>query len=258
MPSHYAHHRFGQDILSSIPAEDHRRIQRFRQLYTIGLQGPDLFFHHNPFWKTELGNLATQIHHLTGREFFDRACAVLKENPSEGATAFLYGLLAHYCLDSRVHPLVHRETEDGRIGHVELETEFERYLLTLDGHVPAQLFRMSGHYRLTRGECVTVSLFFAPATPANIHGCLKNMRFFDRFLTGKNRALLRTVMIFLPENVQQYLMTDHPNHKCFHLDEALLGAYEQAAAEYPLLLEELNKHIHHGTPLGAEFDALFG
>lgn len=258
MPSHYAHHRFGADVLSAIPADRHRLIQRFRRLYTIGLQGPDLFFHHNPFWKSSLGNLGSQLHHLTGREFFDRACAVLKAHPSEGATAFLYGLLAHYCLDSRVHPLVHDLTRDGQIGHVELETEFERYLLTLDGHTPPQNFRMSHHYKITRGECVTVAQFFPPATPGNIHGCLRNMQLFDWFLAGKNRKFLRAVLYMTPEKVQQYLMPDHPNHKCFHLDEQLLGLYEQAAAEYPLLLEELDKHLTHGTPLGPEFEPLFG
>lgn len=258
MPSHYAHHRFGADILGTIPAESHRLIQRFRRLYNIGLQGPDLFFHYNPLWKTELGNLGSQLHHLTGREFFDRACAVLKEHPSEGATAFLYGMLAHYCLDSRVHPLVHAETDDGKIGHVELETEFERYLLTMDGKIPPQNFRMGETYKITRGECVTVSLFYAPATPGKIHACLQNMRRNDWFLAGKNRKLLRILMSVTPEKVQQHLMPDHPNHKCLHLNEAMLAHYEQAAAEYPLLLEELTKHLRHGTPLGEEFEATFG
>lgn len=258
MPSHYAHHRFGNEILSDIPTESYRLIQRFRRLYNIGLQGPDLFFFHNPFWKTELGNLGPQLHHLTGREFFDRACAVLKEHPSEGATAFLYGLLAHYCLDSRVHPLVHRETDDGKIGHVELETEFERCLLTMDGELPPQRYRMAEHYKLTRGECVTVSLFFAPATPGQIHGCLKKMRLFDWFLAGKNRKLLRFLMSVTPENVQQHLMPDHPNHKCLHLNESMLACYAEAASDYPILLEALTAKIRHGTPLGTDFEASFG
>ena len=258
MPSHYAHHRFGNDILSAVPADCHRQVQRFRRLYSIGLQGPDLFFHYNPFFKTELGNLATQLHHLTGREFFDRACAVLKEHPSEGATVFLYGLLAHYCLDSRVHPLVHRETDEGPIGHVELETEFERYLLQLDGKIPPQQFRMGEHYKITRGECVTVSQFFTPATPGQIQTCLRNMIFFDWFLTRKNRALLHSLMSVTSDRVQQHLMPDHPNHKCLHLNDVMLGRYEQAAAEYPVLLEQLRSHLNHGTPLGGEFDAVFG
>ena len=258
MPSHYSHHRFGKDVLPAIPADCQRLIQRFRRLYNIGLQGPDLFFYYNPFLKTETGELGKKFHRMTGREFFTQACEILRKNTSEGAAAYLYGLLAHYCLDSVVHPFVHELTDEGPLGHVELEVEFDRYLLQLDGKHPPQTYRMGKYYKITRGECVTVSQFFPPVTPGAIYRSTRNMIRSDWFLKGKNRALLRLLLRVTPETVSQQLMADPANHKCLHLNDAMLALYTEAASRYALLLAQLTAHLNGGDPLGAEFDAVFG
>lgn len=258
MPSHYAHHRFGSEVLPSIPAGRQRQIQRFRRLYNIGLQGPDLFFYFNPFLNTEIGSLGRQYHRMTGREFFTQACDILRNNPSEGGTVYLYGLLGHYCLDSLLHPFVHAHTDDGPIGHVELEVEFDRSLLQLDGKLPPQTHRMSKYYKITRGECVTVAQFFPPATPAAIHLSTRNMMRSDWFLAGKNRKLLQTLLRATPISVSQQLMQDPANHKCLHLNEAMLERYKDALLRFPSLLTQLTAHLQDGTPLGADFEAAFG
>lgn len=258
MPSHYAHHRFGKDVLPSLPADRQRLIQRFRRLYNIGLQGPDLFFYHSPFWETETGKLGKTFHRTSGREFFTRSCDILRKNPTEGGTAFLYGLLAHYCLDSRVHPFVHALTDEGPIGHVELEVEFDRHLLTLDGKIPPQTHRMSKYYKITRGECVTAAAFYPPATPGAIHLCTRNMMKADWFLKGKNRKLLRNLLKVTPSSVAQQLMADPANHKCLHLNETMLEHYSAAVSLYTVLQEQLTACLRDGTPLGEEFEAVFG
>ena len=95
MPSDYAHYRFGGMVVDSLPAQQKRSIQRFRRLFDVGLHGPDLLFYYNPFWGNPLGQLGSQFHQKTGREFFETACAALKASPSEAGTAYLYGLLGH-------------------------------------------------------------------------------------------------------------------------------------------------------------------
>ena len=45
MPSSYAHYRFGKQILAQMPADVKRSIQRFRRMFDMGLQGPDIFFY---------------------------------------------------------------------------------------------------------------------------------------------------------------------------------------------------------------------
>ena len=60
MPAHYAHYRFGCQLLPTLPANVRRPIQRFRRLFDMGLQGPDLFFYHNILTDDALKKLAQQ------------------------------------------------------------------------------------------------------------------------------------------------------------------------------------------------------
>lgn len=258
MPANYAHHRFGEQIFQSLPPQIRKPVQRFRPLFDVGLHGPDIFFYYNPFFKTAAGELGSQFHRESGQIFFGRICEMLRNSPSEAATAYLYGLLGHYCLDSVCHPFVNAEAEEGRIGHVEMEIEFDRYLMTLDKLPSPHTQDLSGYFRLTRGECVTVSEFYPPATPAQIHQSVGNTRFFVKFLAGKNRRLLKAIVSPFGDTIQQQLMHDPANHKCLHLNKVLLALYDQALERYPVLLEQLTSHMENGTPLGEDFEPSFG
>ena len=155
MPANYAHYRFGKQLLSGMCPNDRRSIQRFRRLYDMGLHGPDIFFYYNPLIKTATGQLGGVFHAQSGQEFFARVCA---QAGSEAGRVYLLGLLGHYCLDSLCHPYVEKKEADGSARHVELESEFDRYLLEADGVVLPHTYDGSAHMRLTRGECVTVAL----------------------------------------------------------------------------------------------------
>lgn len=257
MPSNYAHYRFGVLSLPHLPADVRLPIQRFRRMFDVGLHGPDLFFYYNPLAKTAVGALGRQFHGQSGREFFTRVCQMLQQDPSEAGLAYLYGVLAHYCLDSVCHPLVTAETADGKIGHVELETEFDRFLLDKDSKPSPCTQDFSRHIKLTRGECVTVAQFYPPATPNHIHASVRRMAAFVRLLAGKNRKLLKNLMLLLPEELGQCLMPEHANPKCLHLDSVLLDLYSQALERYPDMVEQLTAYLNYGAPLGEDFDPPF-
>ena len=44
MPSTYAHRRFGADVFAALPAAVQAKILPYRELYALGLHGPDLLF----------------------------------------------------------------------------------------------------------------------------------------------------------------------------------------------------------------------
>lgn len=257
MPSNYAHYRFGVLSLPHLPADVRRPIQRFRRMYDMGLHGPDLFFYYNPLSKNPTAALGRQLHGQTGREFFVQTCAHLQQNPSEAGLAYLYGLLAHYCLDSACHPLVQAEAAGGKIGHVELEVEFDRFLLDKDRKTPPCTQDISQHMKLTRGECVTVAEFYPSATPSAVHMSVRNMVFWTRFLAGKNRRLLKNALTLVPDELAQNLMPEHANPKCFHLDPVLLDLYDQALSRYPDMVEQLTAYMNYGAELGDDFKAPF-
>ena len=45
MPSTYAHYRFGVGLLTTMPGDVRRTIQRFRRRFDVGLHGPDIFYY---------------------------------------------------------------------------------------------------------------------------------------------------------------------------------------------------------------------
>lgn len=260
MPSNYAHYRFGKQVLPTLPADVRRPIQRFRRLYDVGLHGPDLFFYHNFLAKDTVVSLGKKYHRQTGREYFTRICKRLKMEPNEAAQAYLYGVLAHFCLDSVFHPFVLNATSGDLISHTELETEFDRYLLALDGHEKPHTYDCSPHIKLTRGECVTVSKFYPPATADNVLHCVNSMSRTVRMMAapeGGKRRLLRKALKLTNPSVRGLMMPPHPNRSCADMDEEMLALYDEAVELFPRLVEQIQAHMTYNAYLGSSFDRTF-
>lgn len=261
MPSKYAHYRFGAQLLPKLPPDVQRTVRRFRQLYDMGLHGPDLFFYHNPVLQTNVRKLGSKFHHQTGKQFFEHTCRSIRLNPSEGAMAYLYGVLAHYALDSLSHPFITRNAEQGKATHTQIEVEFDRYLLELDGKKPPHLQDLSGHMQLTPGQCQTVAGFYPNVSAGAVDKCVNNMAAVTRFLVvpkGPRRDMVAKLMSAAGREKADLLMPMHPNRDCSELDPSLLRLYEMAMDRYPILLEQIQAHLRGKAPLGADFSIIFG
>ena len=256
MPSHYAHYRFGAKAIPALPPQVQRSIRLFRQLYDVGLHGPDIFFYHNIFFKDNVVTLGKQYHSLTGEEFFAPVVKHLRLEPNEAAMAYLYGVLVHYCLDSVLHPFVLEQTGDGQIGHVELETEFDRFLLQLDGKRQPNTFDFSPHIKLTAGECETVSKFYG-TTPLAVNASVRGMAASVKLLAMPNNNFRRTVEKCAGSRLRQHFMGRTPNKNCAHLNEPMLALYDRAMVQLPAMMEALLAHMRCNAPLGPDFEATF-
>jgi len=261
MPATYAHYRFGSQMLQAMPADMGRAVKRNRRLYDVGLHGPDLFYYHNPAIPNQIRMLGYKFHLQTGREFFSRVCRNLRLEPSEAATAYLYGLLCHYCLDTVCHPYVRQVAERGEVTHAQLETEFERLLLETDGKVPAVSQDLSQHIRLTPGECETVARFYPPASGKTIKAAVVSMAFFVRLLAapeGVRRNVLKKGMGVVARNFSGMLMADKPLPLSAPYLPELMEKYRQAAEQFPEMLAQLQAHMTYSAPFGQEFADSFG
>lgn len=105
MPSTYAHRRFGADVLERLPAELQEKIAPYRELYDIGLHGPDLLFYYHAAKSTPVSALGNAMHEQPGAVFFERARGVVnKAKNRDAALAYALGFLCHFALDSTCHP----------------------------------------------------------------------------------------------------------------------------------------------------------
>lgn len=256
MPSHYTHYRFGAAVIPMLPPQAQRSVRLFRRLYDVGLHGPDIFFYHNIFFNDNVVALGSKYHNMTGEEFFAPICKHLRLEPNEAAVAYLYGLLTHYCLDSMIHPFVNQQTDDGQIGHIELETEFDRFLLQRDGKRQPNTFDCSPHMKLTKGECATVAKFYS-TTPATVDASLRSMASAVKFLAMPNSNFRRMVQSAAGNRLGQYFMGRTPNKNCAHLDEPMLALYDRALEQFPAMVEALAAHMRCNAPLGELFTGKF-
>ena len=261
MPAHYAHYRFGKALLPALPPEVRKCADRFPRLFEMGFQGPDPFFYYNILMKTQIGQLGKRYHRQTGSEFFSAACRRYREDPSEGALAYLFGVLAHYCLDSGCHPFVNQFTAEGPVSHTALETEFDRYLLTLDGETHPETFDGSRYIRLTRGECATAAQFYPPATQGDFLWAVNNMAGFIRWLAsppGFRRITLKAGLGITRGKFSAHVRKATPDPNCTEACMHLMVLYTQALIRYREMAESLYSHLNQNTALSGDFTPAFG
>ena len=175
--------------------------------------------------------------------------------------AYLYGLLCHYCLDSVMHPYVSEQAATVGATHLEIEGEFERYLLEKDGKIPPCAQDLSNHLKLTPGECETVAKFYSPATPRNIKDSVNGMAFIVKLLSapeGTKRTVVQKGMGLVASEFTGLMIPASPNLSCTHLNEPLLDLYEKAAAQLPEMLSQLQAHMTYTAAFGPEFEPIFG
>lgn len=260
MPSCYAHYRFGNAVLDEIPADIRQPILRHRQLYEVGLHGPDIFFYQNPFGKSNGTPLGSRLHRQSGRDFFTRVCKRLRLEPSEAGNAYLYGLLAHYCLDSACHGFICASAETENVGHSEIETEFDRFLLERDGKLPPHTQDFSHHIRLSRSEAAVVADFYSSTTPATVLQCVRNMALYTRLLAapeGPVRKAVEKTLNLAGGRLPEFLMLPEANSRCAHLNHPLLTLFQEAFERFPRMVEQVYAHMTYSAPFDEDFGRTF-
>lgn len=259
MPGHYAHYRFASAQLRQMDAQCRKTVNRFRRLYDVGAQGPDPLFYFNPFAKNKVYDLGNQIHLRPGRSFFERAGRAYRMQPTEGALAYLYGCLNHFVLDSVCHPFVNAKDAAGEAKHIALETEFNRYLMELDGKASPHTVNPGGYLTLTRGECETAAAFYPGISAGDFSRSIGSFKLFSSLFAAPE-GMPRDVVAKVTDMVGygQFIMTKGPDEKHRQFNEPMLALYEQAMEKYPAMLAQLEAHLKQGTPLGEEFDLIYG
>lgn len=259
MPSTYAHRRFGADVLAQLPAPMQEMIGRHRELYDIGLHGPDLFFYYHALRSNPVSRMGFGMHEEPGRVFFAHAQDCLKkaEDP-EAALAYVLGFLCHFALDSTCHPYVERTVRDTGISHNEIETALDCALVRLDGKDPTKFFT-AGHIHPTGENARVIQQFFDAVTPEQTLEALKGMVRVLRLLqvTGplKRQVLLTGMRVVGKYDSMHGLVAElGPNARCAKSTARLQELYAQAL---PLARRLILDYPEHG-PRDTAYEHTFG
>lgn len=263
MPTTYAHYKFGKEVISALPRPLQNSIENNRELFDIGLHGPDILFYYNPLKKNNVSSQGYELHEKRADEFFYRSLERIKniQNPA-AARAYMYGFICHFALDSECHPYIEKMIDTSGITHSEIEMEFDRLLLKEDYINPVR-YLATKHVHATAENAAVIAPFFEKITKEDIMKTLKGMIFYHRLLLAPGmtkRTLLFAGMKITGqyENMHGMVMSLEPNPQCREYCQILKRMYAGAVPVASSLIVRYQKALFDGTELPERFCRTFG
>ena len=262
MPSTYAHYRFGQLVLDQLSASQKLIIEKNRDLYDIGLHGPDILFYYRPVKSNPICKSGYAMHEEKGEKFFEEARRIYQENNgSDADIAYLYGFICHFALDARAHPYVEKYVREKQVSHTRIEVEFDRHLL-LENGIDAVKYPLSQHIHPSKKASEVISPYFEKTTPKHMLEALKSMNFYHALLHASNdvkRKILYSGMNVLGQNgFKDQIMLKEADPACQESNGALKSLMTFALEDACKLINDFEKNLWTQEPLSPLYQHTFG
>ena len=262
MPTTYTHYRFGKEVLSCLPFPIRTSIENHRELYDIGLHGPDILFYYKALSKNHVNQSGFRMHDEPASKFFLQARQLLEHCPDKTAgRVYLYGFVCHFALDSICHPYVEKSFQVSSICHCELESELDRAFLLEDNLNPAK-YQTCSLVQPSEKNAEVISTFFEGITSKEILGALKGMVQDLKLLHPKSRLMkntLRSVLhtLKLPD-IEGMILRPETNPNAEKYCNILKKMYEEAIPVASSLIQRYQDVLLNGAQLPDRFDLTFG
>ena len=222
MPGFTTHYLFGQQTYQLLaPSALKRIIQKYHTVFSLGLQGPDIFFYDVLSFLSSKKNPGSVAHTADTKEFLQYLFESLRIFPEkkeqQTAHAYILGFIGHYLLDTKCHPYVYAMTHynkkpKGYIGqHIRLETEIDAILLNRCLNKQPSEFHQNETIALSKEQQTTISAMlyyaFSKAYPRlgitrrRIVQAIHAMQLSAKLLydpTGKKKAVIRRIETVVP------------------------------------------------------------
>lgn len=231
MPGFTTHYLLGTKAYNDLPSNQLKFIiSKYRWLYQIGLQGPDMFFYNIPILRhRDYRNVGSYMHEYHVNDFF-AACLrhlsnIKSRQQREQGIAFVAGFFCHYIGDYICHPYVYgriqydpkNPTAHAHGLHALLENDLDALLLLRYKKKKPSQFNQAATIGLNPQESQFISRFLAecinrtyyPISPKNnfqvtprmVQRSIMAMRFGCRTLwdpngSKKNKIALVESLLF--------------------------------------------------------------
>lgn len=263
MPTTYTHYRFGKEVLSALPRSLQQSIMANRELFDIGLHGPDILFYYRFYAENHVNRKGYELHDLLADVFFKNALQVIKDaEDKEAAQAYIYGVICHFALDSECHKYVEKIIQVSGISHSEIEMELDRLFLTED-YINPVTYLGTKHIHPTQKNAEIIALFYENITPEEMKKSLRWMiRVHKLLLAPKNPK--RKVLFFLMKLAGKYesnsgmVMSLEPNPSCEKYCRLLKKQYAGAVPLAVGLILKYQKALSGNEELPVRFHETFG
>jgi hypothetical protein len=251
MASIATHYIFAEKVYQSSDTNIQKVIKQAPSAYTLGAQGPDIFFYDCIQLGLTIGgrNIGSRMHTTRTDTFFMNYLLKAKQmqvldNPV--IVSYYYGLLAHYCLDYNIHPYIYAKStcpegtkNAGNVStstHCQLESYIDELLYYKTyGHL-IKTFRRKNFMNISRKDTVLIAKVLSSAINATygyhissnyIKGTISRAVFFNSALNdslGIKKKLIAPIekMLFgAPIGSSLIFTTKLPDSTCLNEDHTI-------------------------------------
>ncbi len=265
MPSTYAHAVFGELVFSRYSETLQKTVCAHRDLFSIGLHGPDLLFYYHPLSHNAINSIGYNLHDEPAATFFGPAATLVRGGPENlfaAREAYLLGFLCHFALDSACHSYIERKIQVSGVSHSELETEFDRSLMVERGLDPLR-FLATGHLHTSAFSAQIIAPFFPSVTPKQVDKALRSMLFYHKLLRAPHsfkrnfiKGILRLSGHY--ESMHGMLVNPSPNPACADSNLRLKKLMHKAVDTCLQLTDAYLPCLTAEHPLPEALNATFG
>lgn len=258
MPSTYAHRYFGERVRAQLTGRAAEIIDQKRELFDIGLHGPDILFYHKPLSYNRVNQIGHDMHREKGSRFFtDVKPQIKKSADPEGALSYILGFVCHFALDSQSHPYVEHAIGKTGATHVEIEAEFDKMLMRRDGFDPWK-FDSASHLKNSSQWAEVIAPLFG-ITEKDAYTAVKDMKRYAIFFTTTNPVIRGSVFFLLKasglsKNIRGMFLNKKDHPKCRESSAVLAEKLEEAVPIGAALIENYLDFYEKGTELASRFE----
>ena len=265
MPSTYAHYRMGQEVYKKLPALERATIKRHKELYDIGLHGPDILFYYKPLAVCSINKQGYDMHARSGKEFFAKAGKLFLEaddDDKEAMLAYIYGYCCHFALDVSCHGYIDEKIAKDGVSHTEIEVEFDRSLMLKDGYDPIR-HCLTNHIKINNANSSIICRFYDYLTKDDISKALDGMISYNNLLIAPSKVKRAVIYALLGitgnyKEMHGLLVNYRENPLCADSTAKLYEYYNIAAKLACRLIGEFRSCVYGKMPYNKVYDYTFG
>lgn len=258
MPTTYAHWRFGQDCIDSMPDDLKEIINNNRDIFNLGVHGPDIFFY--DLLHGEVPKYGEKIHYEPGRNFFEKSKKVMEAHEEKDAMlSYCLGFLSHFTLDSVCHSYVNRKKEVSEISHNKVESEWDGHLMLEDGRMVNMVDRAES-LRPNKEIARVISYFFDFDEKVILRTTKMQHMFIHllNYVTPLKYDLFQWLLNELKKyNYRDLFIAPVESEKCMDSNMRLDKLKVKARKLYPRLLKNYMEYLRNDKALPAYFNHNF-
>jgi hypothetical protein len=252
----------GQEVARLVPDHMKQVINNNKELFEIGLHGPDILFYYKPLSTNKVNATGYGMHDHSGREFFEHAACVLKEKEYEPSyLAYVYGFICHFALDTTCHGYIGEKIAASGVSHAEIEVEFDRELMIKDGFNPIS-HKLTNHIEPSVCNAEVIFPFFEDIDSSQVQQALQGMISTNNFLLvpSKWKRLLVQTLLHASGNYEEMhglMVNVTKNPQCNDSTEKLLQLYEVARDRAVKMIYEYGEFLSGKMQLDTIYNLTF-